>query len=106
MRQIVFPILTVLVQSTYGQSPIPPLDPLPKEFLPGVGYWENGGQVADVNEVPMNEVRFYSEGVVPKTCFMNGGHLGLVREVLSPDTILPDTLYRVDLIPVDASELV
>lgn len=105
MRQIVFPILTVLVQSTYGQSPIPPLDPLPKEFLPGVGYWENGGQVADVNEVPMNEVRFYSEGVVPKTCFMNGGHLGLVREVLSPDTILPDTLYRVDLIPVDASDV-
>lgn len=86
-----------------GQSYTPPLDPLPKESLPGVGYWQNGGQVADLADNPMNEVRFYSDGVVPRTCFMDGGQLGLVREVLSPDTINPDTLYRVDMIPVDAA---
>jgi hypothetical protein len=86
-----------------GQSYTPPLDPLPKESLPGVGYWQNGGQVADLADNPMNEVRFYSDGVVPRTCFMDGGQLGLVREVLSRDTINPDTLYRVDMIPVDAA---
>ena len=37
---------------------------------------------------------------------MDGGHLGLVQEYLSPDTINPDTLYRVDMIPVDAAPVV
>ncbi len=81
----------------------PPLDPMPKETLPGVGYWRNGGQVTDLEDVALNDVRFYSDGFSTRTCFMDGGHLGLVREIFSGDTLLPDTLYRVDLVPIDAS---
>lgn len=71
-----------------------------------MGYWENRGQACDLAQVPLNDVRFYSDGVVPKTCFMDGGHLGLVQEYLSPDTINPDTLYRIDMIPIDAASVV
>ena len=67
-----------------------------------MGYWENGGQVANEQDVPSNEFKLYSTGVLPRTGFMDGGRLAFISEILSPDTIQPDTLFRTDLIPVDA----
>lgn len=95
--------LLALSASLFVSAQSPPLDPLPKDHLPGVGYWENNGQACDLDQNPLPDIRFYSDGVIPKTCFMDGGHLGFVQEYLSPDTIDPDTLWRVDMLPVDAA---
>ena len=98
-------VTCIIITNLLAQPTLtPPLDPIPKEFLPGVGYWENGGQVTDYNDAALNEIQFYSEGVVPRTGFMAGGHLALVHEIFSSDSTLPIRIF-VTKFPVDAQQV-
>jgi len=43
---------------------------------------------------------------MPRTGFMDGGHLAFVTEIFAADTTLPDTVFRYDMIPVDANAVI
>lgn len=89
MRTCTFLLASLTVSTINAQSSPPPVDPLPKVTIDQVGYWQNGGQVVDLEDAPLNDFKFCSDGVLPRTGFLEGGHLAFVREILATDSLSP-----------------
>jgi len=64
---------------------------------PTYSYWRNKGQVTDTDRNPRPDVKFYTDGGLPRTYLRGASTITFTRSIV--DTILatPDTTWRVDL---------
>ncbi|MCB0482122.1 MAG: T9SS type A sorting domain-containing protein [Flavobacteriales bacterium] len=65
---------------------------------PALLYYENKGQIIDMDGNPRNEIYFYTDNSFPKV-YLAHEYVGFVFENIDTDTTTEDTVVRIDMYP-------
>lgn len=89
--------LSLVSYTSNAQAPYIPPDLYGDDQKISYGIWEQRGQVVGFDQVPQNDIQYYTEGAYPRAYFREKARISLVLAV--EDTIIdtPDTLHRLDL---------
>lgn len=62
-----------------------------------MGFWENRGQVKDINEQAVPDVLYYTQGALPRAYFQRKGVISFTLAKRDTSIAVADTLYRLDM---------